>query len=94
MKAAEELEALFGVSAKQIEEWDEMASRGELPGEATGEVVRGPGRPQMFGEELVTVTFKMPRSQLAAVDEKAERLNETRSEYLRKAMERDLAMTA
>ncbi len=43
---------------------------------------------------LVRAAAKMPRSQLAAVDKKAESLNETRSEYLRKAMERDLAMTA
>lgn len=94
MKTAKELEDLFGVSAGQIEEWDKMASEGILPGKPAGEVVKGPGRPQKFGEELVAVTFKMPRSQLAAVDERAESLNETRSEYLRKAMERDLAMTA
>ncbi len=94
MKGAAELENMFGVSADQIEEWDAMASSGVMPGAPAGEVVRGPGRPQMFGEEMVTVTFKMPKSQLAAMDVQARSLNKGRSDYLRGLVEKELAAFA
>lgn len=94
MKTAKELEALFGVDAEQIDEWEAMASAGTLPGDPTGEIVRGPGRPQMFGEEMVTVTFKIPKSQLAAMDERARSLNEGRSDYLRGLVEKELEAIA
>lgn len=79
-----ELEGMFGVTGDQIAEWDAMAERGILPGEASGKVVRGPGRPQMCGEDLVSVTFRVPRSQRDAIDRRARSLNESRSEFLRR----------
>lgn len=94
MKTAHELEKMFGVSAEQIEHWDDMASSGVLPGEPTGEIVRGPGRPQMFGEEMITVSFKLPKSQLALMDEQARILNEGRSDYLRSIIEKQLEAIA
>ena len=94
MKTAEELEAMFGVTASQIEEWDALATEGRLPGTASGEVTRGPGRPQLYGEDLVSVTFKVPRSQRDAIDRRANSLGESRSEYLRRTTARDLVYIA
>lgn len=48
----------------------------------------------MFGEEMVTVTFKIPKSQLAAMDERARSLNEGRSDYLRGLVEKELEAIA
>lgn len=94
MKTAQELEKMFGITAEQIENWDDMASVGTLPGIPSSEIVRGPGRPQLFGEEMVTVSFKMPKSQLALMDEQARMLNEGRSDYLRGLVEKQLEAIA
>ena len=45
-----EIEDYFGVTQEQIEEWDDMLVRGEIPGVSVGEVVVG--RPLKFGEHL------------------------------------------
>ena len=36
-----EIEDYFGVTQEQIEEWDDMLVRGEIPGVSVGEVVVG-----------------------------------------------------
>jgi predicted DNA binding CopG/RHH family protein len=45
----------------------------------------------MFGEELQSVTFKVPARKVEAIDRKAARLDVSRSDYLRSLVDKDLA---
>lgn len=89
MKSAEELEAMFGISAERIEEIDDDASRGILHGVAT-KMVTGPGRPAFSDEPMRQVAFKEPKSRLEAIDRRAAQLGMRRSDYLRQLVENDL----
>lgn len=91
-KSAKELEDLFGVTAEQIEEWDEMMVGGELPGEPVGEVMVG--RPLLFGVELKSVGFKETEEKIVAIDKRADSLGMKRSDYLRWLVDKDLASAA
>lgn len=91
-KSAKELEDLFGVTAEQIEEWDEMMVGGELPGEPVGEVMVG--RPLLFGVELKSVGFKETEEKIVAIDRRADSLGMKRSDYLRWLVDKDLASAA
>ena len=66
-----------------------MFERGEWPAGET-RVVRG--RPLKFGEELAAVTFKIPRRELSEVDARAKHEGMSRSDYLRRLVDRDLAL--
>lgn len=87
-KTAKELEDMFGVTAEQIEEWDEMMVRGEIPGEPVGEVIVG--RPLLFGVELKSVGFKETEDKIKAMDKRADSLGMRRSDYLRWLVDQDL----
>ncbi len=87
-KTAKELEDMFGVTAEQIEEWDEMMVRGEIPGEPVGEVIVG--RPLLFGVELKSVGFKETEEKIEAMDKRADSLGMRRSDYLRWLVDQDL----
>jgi len=50
------------------------------------------GRPRISDEELVTISFKIPKSRIAVIDNAARRSGETRSEFLRDAV--DMALVA
>ena len=91
MKDSKELEALFGVSAEQIVEWDDMAVRGELPGDPSGEIIVG--RPLKFGEELKSVTYKDTVQRIKAMDKRAASMGLSRSDYLRYLVRRDLELS-
>lgn len=77
------------VDGSYFEKLSEMAAAGEYPGEPGEWAVRPQGRPKACAEELVSVTFKVPRSQRDAMDRRARSLNETRSEYLRRLSAED-----
>lgn len=49
------------------------------------------GRPPISGEELGTVTFKAPRSRIAAMEQRAREQGMTKSQFMRSAMERAIA---
>ncbi|MCL2757475.1 MAG: hypothetical protein FWD43_05300 [Coriobacteriia bacterium] len=49
------------------------------------------GRPLMLREELQSVTFKAPIRKIAALDRKAANLEMSRSDYLRRLLDEDLA---
>ena len=80
-----EIEDYFGVTQEQIEEWDDMLVRGEIPGVSVGEVVVG--RPLKFGEHLRLVGFK----ETERMDKRADSLGMKRSDYLRWLVDKDLA---
>lgn len=88
----EELEDYFGVTCEQIEEWDDMLVRGEIPGEPVGDVIVG--RPLKFGEALKVVGFKDTEGKIEAMDKRADSLGMKRSDYLRWLVDRDLAAAA
>jgi len=50
------------------------------------------GRPRIMGEELVNVTFRLPKSRLDIIAEIAKRTGKTRSEYLREAVDKALVV--
>ena len=52
------------------------------------------GRPRIFDEELVNVTFRIQKSRLETIETIAKRKGETRSEYLREAVTRALVADA
>lgn len=85
----EEINARFGVTEEQLDEWAEACERGEYPGEPTGEILVG--RPLKFGEEMKPITFKETESKIVAINARAAELDLSRSDYLRMLVDRDLA---
>jgi len=87
----------MGIKTKSgIELTDEMIEqianafeRGEWPG-TKSRIVQG--RPLLLGEELQSITFKAPTRKVAALDRKAASLDMSRSDYLRRLLDEDLAM--
>lgn len=77
----------FVLTEEMIEELAERAERGEYPGQSGKAIVAPQGRPPLCDEELVTVAFKVPRSYRDRMDEKAASLHETRSQFMRHALE-------
>ncbi|MCB7038515.1 ribbon-helix-helix protein, CopG family [Eggerthella sinensis] len=48
------------------------------------------GRPKLYDEELETISFRLPKSRIAAIDEAAKRRGESKSAFLRAAVEQHL----
>ena len=48
------------------------------------------GRPKLYNEELETISFRLPKSRIAAIDEAAKRRGESKSAFLRAAVEQHL----
>ena len=78
------------VSENGVELTDEMLDamaaeyeRGEWSG--VGRVTAG--RPRSFGEEMETVSFRIPKSRIAAMEEAARKRGETRSDLIREAVD-------
>ena len=72
-----------------MEQIAEAFERGEWPG-TESRVVQG--RPLMLGEKLRSVSFKVPSRKVDALDQKAARLDMSRSDYLRHLVDSDLAV--
>lgn len=80
------------LTEEMIEELAEAAERGNLPGTPGEYIIAPPGRPRLSDEELVTVAFKIPRSQCDALDEKAKEKNQSRSQFMRTALAQALML--
>lgn len=89
--SAEEIEERFGITPEQLDQWEDDASKGIFHGESSCQVVTGPGRPMMFGEEMRQVGFKEPLSRVELIDARAAQLGLKRSDYLRVLVQKDLA---
>ena len=70
--------------------WEAEASRGILPGKASGEVALGPGRPNMFGEDTKQIGFREPITKVNMISVRAKNLGLRRSDYLRRLIDEDL----
>lgn len=68
---------------KLAEEYESGAWKGDL-----GEVTRG--RPKLCEEELETVSFRLPKSRIAAIEAVAKKRGQSKSEFLRQAVDRNL----
>lgn len=84
----EELERRFGITSEQLEEYEEVFARGELPSEPLP--LKRRGRPLKFGEEMQFVGFKEPQATISNMDLRASDLGMSRSDYLRHLVEQDL----
>ena len=79
-KGAELTEETMG---RLADEWENDTWKGRLTEVSVG-------RPRIMGEELVNVTFRLPKSRLSTIEAVAKSKGETRSEYLRKAVDKAL----
>ena len=52
------------------------------------------GRPRVFNEEMETVSFRIPKSRVAAIEAAAQRTGETKSDLFRSAVDRLLLSIA
>lgn len=57
--------------------------------EGHGEVTLG--RPRLYDEDMETVSFRIPRSRIAAIEVASRKRGITKSEFYRQAIERELA---
>lgn len=87
---AKELEKRFGFTEEQLNAMAEPFERGEWPEGKTIPL----GRPRLAEEEVRTVTFKLPLSQIRALDDLAKASGMTRSEAIRNAVKHELAATS
>lgn len=72
---------------------DDMAAEYENGGwSGVGKV--SAGRPRSFGEEMETVSFRVPKSRIAALERIASSRGETKSELFRDAIDRMLLTLA
>lgn len=76
---------------EDFERMADEAERGEYPGVPGAWVVRPQSRQPPEDEELVTIAFKVPRSQRDALDRKAASCNETRGQFMRAVLEKALS---
>lgn len=78
----------YGIDKAKLDEIDEKASAGILPGEPGSVSV---GRPLKFGKELKLVGYKELPETIEAIDARAESLGMSRSDYLRNLVRQDLS---
>lgn len=80
------------ISEEWMEQIGEAAERDELPGVVVTTQTHV-GRPRLFeDDELVTISVRLPKSRLDAVEQRARREGETRSDFIRSAVDRALAL--
>ncbi len=71
------------------ETWDEWAREYE-DGTWNGVGKVSHGRPKLYEEDMETVSFRLPRSRIAAIEAVTARRGESKSEFYRKAVDRQL----
>ena len=85
-----ELEKMFNVTAEELDERENDASKGVLHGKPAGDVLFGPGRPSMFGEDTKQIGFREPLTKVNMISVRAKNLGLRRSDYLRRLVDDDL----
>ena len=73
------------------ERFDAMAEEYETgTWHGIGEITMG--RPKLYDEDLETVSFRLPKSRIAAVEAVARRRGESKSDFYRRAVDRALLL--
>jgi hypothetical protein len=72
-----------------LDEWAAPWEAGEVPGKPVC-FVAAPGRPRISDEETKLVAFRLPISIVDAVDRRAKRIGESRSQLIRDAVLKEL----
>ncbi|WP_221620271.1 ribbon-helix-helix protein, CopG family [Arachnia propionica] len=67
----------------ELEEIAAQHEAGTWPGHTSTPI---PGRPRLHDEEFETISFRLGASRIRAVDDAADRLGESRSQFLRRAV--------
>ena len=75
------------VTDEMLDKWADAFEQGKWPDGKT--VILG--RPRLATEEIQSVTIKLPKSKVLALEEKAERMGYNRSEAVREAIDDYLA---
>ena len=82
-----ELEKMFGITSDELEKSAAAYESGEWPEGKTTRI----GRPPLYDDELESVTFRLSKSRIRAIEELMVQRGETRSEFLREAVDKALA---
>lgn len=70
-------------------EFDRMAEEYEQ-GTWSGHGEVSPGRPKLYDEDMETVSFRLPKSRIEAIEAVAKRKGESKSQFFREAIDRAL----
>lgn len=74
-----------------MQRFDEMAKEYEEGAwSGIGEVTMG--RPKLYDEDLETISFRLPKSRIAAVEAVAKKRGISKSEFYRRAIDRELLL--
>ncbi len=85
----DELNNLLNATEEELDAQAEEYETDTWNASSLGKVTAG--RPPLFNEAMMTVTFKEPKDKIAAIDKRATSLHMSRSEYLRWVTNKDLA---
>ena len=78
------------VSEDWMDAVSEQAENGDLPGVVVATQTHV-GRPRLYGDdELVSLSLRIPKSRMAAIERAARSSGESRSEFIRNAIDRAL----
>jgi predicted DNA binding CopG/RHH family protein len=84
-----ELHKKFGVTDERLDAWAAEYENESWEGMKFGKIIQG--RPRLYNEELKTITVKVPASRIAAIQDAANKSGMSRSEFLRQAIDNELA---
>lgn len=88
MTKDESLHERFGVTSEQLDAWASEYESDDWSHMEFGEITQG--RPKLCDEPLDTIVVKVPRSRVAAMKVVTSRRHETRSDFVRRAIENEL----
>ena len=83
----DEINALFRTNDDQLDKKAEEYEHGNWEGD-TERIT--PGRPKLYDEDLETISFRLPQSRIDAIDAASKRRGESRSEFIRRALDKAL----
>ena len=86
----DEMNAMLGVTEEELDkeaaEYEDATWNPASFGKPT------PGRPRLYDEDMETVTLRLPRSRILAIEAAATKLGESRSQFMRDAIDQRLLL--
>jgi hypothetical protein len=90
MTSRNEINARFGVTDEQLDAWAAEYDSQTFDVNDLGATTLG--RPKLYDEDLETVSFRLPLSRIDAVEQTSKRLGISKSDFFRRAIDRELAV--